>query len=447
MDLIAKTPKGSLSLSGILEHELFPKRQSDYIRWYPKELKRPNERFQDGLEGANPRGFYIHVPFCDQICRFCPFNKRQTDAALVNGYVAAAISEIRTYAGLVDSSAIEFVYFGGGTPSVLSEYQISKILEEIHLGFGVESTLEVTLESHPTHLSRDFVKGMRKSGVTRFSTGIQSFDDQVLRTLGAQHTRGDALTAIDAVTAGGNSVAIDLLYRSPGQTVDDWKQQLSLAKGHGGIDHISCYSLVLKSDRDQPSLSEDAEMGWLATEILESDGYRHYASCATGGYDLARPGLECAYEFMHWAAPQAEFVGIGPGAFGFLGGTTTVNGLDIQRYIETSRNGSLYLASANQVEEEELMHRYFVLGMKTLGVDLGVFEREFGSSADDIFGQQMERLTNLGITHRHDDKLILTAVGRHFVDEVSAMFFSMNQRFIPHPEEPEIRAIELLNAR
>lgn len=146
----------------MINHELFPFRESEYIRWYPKSLREPNFELLFNGYSLNPSGIYIHIPFCDKICSFCPYNKRLTNQTLIYSYVEALLKEIKNYTFMIENSDIKFIYFGGGTPSSLKPSDIEKILININDNFKVNADVEVTLESHPSHLTIDFLKEVKK---------------------------------------------------------------------------------------------------------------------------------------------------------------------------------------------------------------------------------------------------------------------------------------------
>jgi oxygen-independent coproporphyrinogen-3 oxidase len=433
-------------LRRLTDHPMFASRQSSYVRWYPKSLEPPPKLSALAAEVWRPRGVYIHVPFCDRLCRFCPFNKRQTQPELVKEFVASLNLEVSIYSEIISKSDLRYVYFGGGTPSVLPPSTVASILEALHKRIGLAAGAEVTLESHPTHINEQFLREMQSAGVNRFSTGLQSFDEHALSDMGAQHTTEDVRRAIKACSRVGVALAADLLFRCRGQTLAGWEREIREAIS-SGIEHLSCYSLVLKPGADQPSIYDEAEMTVLMHSILSDSGYKHYASCASGGFDYAMPGRECAYELGHWGAPQDEFLGLGPGGIGFVGGRTTMNGLDLGRYADAVRERRLPLASATLATQDELRRRYFVLGVKSLWVDLAKYRDHFQENPSSRFEQEFRMLETAQLATVGNDRMDLTQLGRFFVDTISSAFFSAEQADVPHPEEPEIRRMEVALSR
>jgi oxygen-independent coproporphyrinogen III oxidase len=431
-----------LNLHNMTSHPLFEQRSSDYIRWYPKSLT-PFGPTQTLRPESLLQGIYIHVPFCDQLCLFCPFNKRQSQAELVNQFVDALCHEIQLYRPHVHQSALQFIYFGGGSPSVLSPQQFHRIISGLSQAFTFTPGLEISVEAHPSHLNREYLAALKETGVNRISSGIQGFDDEFLKRIGAQHSAAQAFSAIEATTATFGTMAIDLLFRCEGQTLPHWESQLTQALQLPGVNHISCYSMIAEPMDKLPDVMMEAEMTLLAHELTQQAGMVHYASCASGGFDFCPPGQECRYEAQHWGAPQASFLGLGPGAFGFMGGQTTVNCLDVNHYIKSLAAGRLPLASVTAATPEEAQRRYFVLGVKTLNVPLAPFEQLFGQPAHTVFEREFQQLASLELARHTPESLTLTPLGRLYVDTVSSIFFSPQERNVPHPEEPEIRRAEL----
>jgi oxygen-independent coproporphyrinogen III oxidase len=362
---------------------------------------------------------------------------------VVTRYVRSLLIEIDLWHTKVGPGPLEFIYFGGGTPSVLSPDQISTILNCLDTFYGLEPSAEVTLETHPTHATPDFLNAMKSAGVNRVSMGIQSFDEGALKRLGATHGVDDCHSAIRAASTVMNSFAIDLLYAYAGQSREGWLRDISLTMDRYEVPHLSCYALVpIDSECLQLSQESEVDLALIALSAGAGHGMQHYASCASGGFDISLPDRRCRYETGHWAAPQRTFLGLGPGAFGFVGGHTTVNGLSIDHYASNLQKGQLPLASAVPVLTTESQHRYFVLGVKALDVPLGPYRTQFHSDPHKDFQQQFLELERNALAVVDDEFLHLSPLGRLYVDSCSALFFSANERAIPHPEEPEIRLLE-----
>lgn len=423
----------------LVQHSLFGERKSEYLRWYPKNLNPATEEELAQIPFLG--GIYIHVPFCDQLCSFCPFNKRLSQEREMQEYVSSLLKEIQHYAQHTKESYIDFIYFGGGTPSALSISQLAQILSTLSLHFRLSGEVEITLESHPSHLFPEKLRELKALGINRISSGIQSFNEAILRRNGARHSAKQAFEAIRNTREIMGGISIDLLYRCIGQSLNELEKDLDHALEEG-VEHISAYSLVLAKEEEQPNLLVEAQMTALIHEKLLANGFQHYASCASGGFDFALKGKQSKYELLHWQAPQHSFIGLGPGAFGFTGLQNTVNCLTLEEYKRKTATEGFAHVSITKVSEEELMHRYFALGVKTLEVAFSPFRERFSLEPREVFKKQFKWLKGQGLASVQEDSLILSSVGRLFVDEINHCFNSESQRAIPHPEEPEIRKLE-----
>jgi oxygen-independent coproporphyrinogen-3 oxidase len=237
------------------------------------------------------------------------------------------------------------------------------------------------------------------------------------------------------------NVAIDLLFAFPGQTEEHWRKDLTLALSTLAIPHLSCYALVSIAEGSafaNPQI--DLAMSFEAMAFAESIGLKHYASCASSGFDVARCNSECRYEVQHWSAPQTEFLGLGPGAFGFIDNHVTANQISLSTYYESLMSDNSPLVSATPVDPVERRHRYFALGIKVLKVPFGPYRNIFGEDPRDRFKEQFSSLESNGLVQLQDNELSLTPIGRLCVDQCTEAFFSEAERTIAHPEEPELRA-------
>ncbi len=425
--------------SEVTNHPLFPSRYNEYIRWYPKALQAPTER--QAIDG-HIEGAYVHVPFCDRLCRFCPFNKVQSNSAQMDMYIKALERECSMIAESVSGGPLAFVYLGGGTPSALPLHHIETLLATLDRHWGLCRDTEITMETHPTHANAAFLSSVRQCGVTRVSIGIQSFFADSLKRLGATHTVREGEAALDAALSEFRHVAIDLLYAYEGQTLEMWRSELSRALIEHSVPHLSCYPLVPPGGQLRASTGLEIELATEAFAMSHARGMRHYASCASGGFDVCMPGHECRYELLHWQAPQTRFVGLGPGAFGYTGSAATVNRLDVREYCDSLLESErLPLASYRPMSNVESRRRFFVIGLKALSVDLREYSRLFQRDAADDFAAEFKWLIDNRFAELHDKCLTLTPLGRLFVDMCCAAFFSSEERAAEHPEERQIRVI------
>ena len=277
---------------------------------------------------------YIHIPFCRSKCLYCDFNSfpyREDDAA---AYTEALLRELCAYQeryGFIYKT----VFIGGGTPTVINCMLLGKIIEE--LAPRVKAGAEISMESNPGTVTFDTLKYYRSLGINRLSIGLQAWQEGLLRELGRIHTQEDFLNAYYwARESGFDNISTDLIFALPNQTSGMWKETLDKVICLG-VDHISCYSLILeegtrlyelyKEGKVQlPDEELDREMYGMAVDILGCSGYRQYEIS-----NFARKGMECKHNLIYWR--NEEYLGIGAGSHSKLEGVRFWNYKDIDRYI------------------------------------------------------------------------------------------------------------------
>ena len=441
----------------------YPERDPQAMVWYPLAFGPLDADAVWPIEGPPPReetSFYVHVPFCAVICPFCPFNKFASVEQQMHDFVVAVKREISILASRSywSDAEVRAGYFGGGTPTALSGEQLCEIVVHCKENFKFREDIELTVEGSPETMSLAKLRMLKDVGVNRISFGVQSFSDRNLKILGRGH---DALTArrtVDLVLdAGFDNVAIDLMYRLPGQTLHEWQRDLREAI-RSGVHHISTYSLFLEPgsplarvrERGKllplPDEKTDLEMFRMAIDILGEAGYGLYTL-----YDFARPSKQCDHHLVNWRAPQAEYVGIGPGAFGFVrhGDEEFVygNANPLESYFETLANGCLPIDFGVRLPLEERMARYMVLGTNALRIPKAPFEQRFGVPMSDVYKQKITELARWGLVEDSGDELSLTLRGKLYLANVGKSFCTEPNRMMPHPAGVYLQKGEGLSLR
>ena len=377
-------------------------------------------------------GVYVHIPFCKSRCRYCDFYST-TLLPRRKEYVEALLREIELR-GVPNPDTI---YLGGGTPSVLEAEDIERILEAI----GTDKAEEVTIEMNPGDLVT--VSGYRlavSGGINRVSIGVQSFQDQLLRTIGRRHTAEEARHAIRALReAGIRNLSIDLMYGLPGQTMELWKADIEEAI-RTGAEHISCYCLSyeegtpmwqdLQAGRicETDEETENAMYDYLC-EQLRAAGYEHYEVS-----NFAKPGYRALHNSRYWN--DTPYIGLGAGAHSYDGQRRSWNPGDIERYIETfSGAKDIKMARDLYVEEEVLTDEQkhierIMLGLRTCeGIEKGegdpknqqIFRGSPGERLK-VKGERLkvkgDRFIKEGLLREEGDRLIATQKGLHILNRI-----------------------------
>jgi len=368
-------------------------------------------------------GVYLHIPFCRSRCSYCDFAVDvYKNAEIVEGYVSAIVKEIENFP---DSPVVDTIYFGGGTPSLLTPPQLEKILQPIYKKFAVADDSEITMEMNPATATLETLKAYKNLGINRASFGAQTFDDTELKRLGRRHTASDVRETIELLRqANFKNVGFDLIAGLPRQTLKDWKRNLAEALKLEP-EHLSLYLLEInegtplaaqiRSGR-QPLPDEDlaAEMYELMLEKVSAGGYRQYEISS-----YALPGYESKHNSKYWTL--AAVFGFGCSAHSFDGADVRYsNERDTARYV--SRMAADNSAIVNR-EKIDAAAEFIFLGLRlTKGIDLQEYEKRFGINLIEKYAEDWQRLDALDLIEMTKDNLKLTDKGFLFSNEVFAAF-------------------------
>jgi oxygen-independent coproporphyrinogen-3 oxidase len=379
-----------------------------------------------------PHHLYVHVPFCRLVCAYCDFVTVGGRADDIPGYVEALMLElsVRPAAG-----QLRTIYFGGGTPSLLSAEQVRRVIGAARRKWTDADLDEVTLEANPSSRERPDWAGLRAAGVTRISLGAQSLRDADLVALARGHTADDVREAADAVRAAGfDGFSIDLIYGIPGQSLDDWRAGLAAAMALRP-DHVSCYALQLVLDPDEwAAPPRPGALRWrrrvaarqdddlaasqyrAAERVLSAAGYTHYELSS-----WARPGHESRHNAAYWA--RRPYTGIGAGAHSYDGMVRSWNERDLDQYLSAVQAGHRPLAGSETLDEPVRAFEAVALGLRRVdGMARAGFAREFGADPVERFARAVSDGRERGLLDLTADALRLTALGRLMASEACAGF-------------------------
>ncbi len=373
-------------------------------------------------------GVYLHIPFCRSRCSYCDFaTDVYKNAAIVESYVDALCREISAFEepnSAVEIS-VETIYFGGGTPSLLTAQQLEKILKSVHEKFSVTRDAEITMEMNPATLSFETLRDYKNLGVNRASFGAQTFDDAELKRLGRRHTADDVRETISLLRqADYANVSFDLIAGLPRQTVADWQRNLKEALNLSP-EHLSLYLLEIhqstplaeqiRSGR-QPLPDEDAaaEMYEILLEEISRKGYRQYEIS-----NFSRPNYESKHNSKYWTLDAVY--GFGCSAHSFDGANVRYsNERDTAKYVELIEKK---LSAIVQREKIDAASEFAFLGLRLMkGIDLPEYEKRFGINLIENNLEDLIRLNEFGLIEFDENRLRLTAKGCLFSNEVFAVF-------------------------
>ncbi len=372
---------------------------------------------------------YIHIPFCHRKCSYCSFISHAFRENDVPPYLRALKAEIAQRAR---NERLSSIYFGGGTPSLLTVDQFSDILAAISHSFTVDETAEITMEANPGTVSEAYLSAIRELGINRLSLGVQSLNDRDLRLLGRGHTAADAREAVGiARSSGFNNVNIDLVYGLPGQSLPHWLNTLDEALALTPP-HVSLYALTLEEgtpmwqamqDGSLPCVEPDltAEQYELAEDLLTACSYRHYEIS-----NWAKAGSECRHNTTYWL--NKPYIGIGISAHSWIDNHRLGNTCNLNEYLASlAGNLPLLPAISEYIGPELELAETVILGLRLdTGIGIDDINNRFVVDLMEHYGQTIEELREAGLLRFAGGRLMLTASGRLLGNEVFLRFLPDN---------------------
>lgn len=345
-------------------------------------------------------GLYIHIPFCERKCNYCSFLSFPLGKDARREYVEVLKKEIADNGRVLGMDfLVDTVFIGGGTPSLLEPYEITEILETVRNYFNLSENAEISIESNPNSLDDIKLASYLKAGINRLSIGMQSFDDNVLKTLGRIHSSDNAKMAITRAKAMGfDNINLDLMFGIPGQTMESWNKTLDTAI-ELSPDHISFYSLQIeegtkfyedyKNER-LPFLENSLtdQMYLFAVDKLKNAGYDHYEIS-----NMSKPGKHCKHNLKYWKLK--DYLGLGASASGYINGFRCENPCDLITWKEQvlSEDAGYDEVDIHMETKEEAMSVFVFTGLRLLaGIDLKDFEERFGVSFEEVYKDKMDYL-------------------------------------------------------
>jgi len=379
----------------------------------------------------SPAGIYIHTPFCRSRCSYCDFATGMYDANAAARYVRALTKEISSW-NEVTPEKVDTIYFGGGTPSLLSVDQLESVLNAVRKRFAVNEDAEITLEINPgdggaTRLSRAVaMRAWRQLGINRGSFGAQTFDDRELKMLGRTHDSADIPQTFELLReAGFANINFDLIAGLPHQTLAGWKRNLERAL-QLRPEHLSLYLLdvhegtplhdqIERGMRPKPDEDAAAEMYSLMIGEVCAAGYEHYEIS-----NFCRPGFESRHNTKYWK--REPYYGFGNSAHSHDGAHRRwANERDAFKYIEVIEGGDSPIVERNELSEEDARSEAIFLGLRLMrGVDLQDYRTRFGSDLRAQNNGELHRLKEAGLIEIDSEVLKLTAHGALLSNEVFA---------------------------
>lgn len=371
-------------------------------------------------------GIYLHIPFCRRACYYCNFHF-STSLGQKDALVDSLLQEMALQQPYLQGQQVDTVYFGGGTPSLLDDADLQRIMEKLRQLFPISGQAEITLEANPDDLQPEKLQALKAIGVNRLSIGVQSFHETDLRWMNRAHNSTQALQCIqDAQAAGFHNLSIDLIYGGPTLSDEDWAQNVQQAIALQ-IPHLSCYALTVEPgtaldhfikqhkvaavDPDKAARHFEMLVQWLAAA-----GYEHYEIS-----NFALPGSRSRHNSSYWQS-QA-YLGLGPSAHSFNGHSRQWNVANNSSYINAIKEGKVPFELEN-LTPEMMLNEYIMTSLRTAeGCHLYLVEERFGADKRRQLETASQEFILAGKMVRQQDTLVLTPEGKLFADGIAAKLF------------------------
>jgi oxygen-independent coproporphyrinogen III oxidase len=370
-------------------------------------------------------GIYIHIPFCKTRCSYCDFATGIYETEIASRYVEAVVQEITS--SRYKSEGVDTIYFGGGTPSMLSPAQIERILITVKQCFNVTPSAEVTMEINPGSVTESKLIEFKSAGVNRASFGAQTFDDQELAKLGRSHSSEETLSTFESLRiAGFDNISFDLIAGLPGQTMAGW--QLNVERAFTlRPEHLSFYLLEVHSGTPlaqhiergiQPRPDDDlaGEMyAWMLERACDA-GYEHYEIS-----NLSLPRFQSQHNTKYWTGEN--YYGFGCSAHSFDGKRRWSNNRDVQRYVEAIESNESPVVESHELDVAERRAEAVFLGMRLMrGLNTRAYKESFGVDLRSEHRDDFKRFHDAGLIEFDGDLIRLTPAGALMSNEVFAKF-------------------------
>jgi len=374
----------------------------------------------------NSLSIYIHIPFCGVKCTYCAFNTYVSLDHLIEPFVGALNREIEIVGSNTRDKAVGTIFFGGGTPSLLTPEQFRRIFSALRNHFAIQPDAEITIEANPSDITRDYLVALRNSGINRLSIGMQSANANELKLFNRRHDNDAVVRAVSAARAAGfDNLNLDVIYGVPHQTLQDWGNTLTQLVALKP-DHVSLYGLTLEDntpmltwvEQGKLPLPDDdlaADMYNLATDRLRDAGFAQYEIS-----NWAKPGRECRHNLQYWRS--LPYIGFGPGAHGFADEVRYSVLLSPQRYIAALNDASgTYPFPTSPVTEQftrlsidAQIVEALLMGLRLTheGIPRHMFSQRFGVDVVTLHRDILDKYAGYGLITVDDERVRLTDEGR-----------------------------------
>ncbi len=373
-------------------------------------------------------GIYIHIPFCKQACHYCDFHF-STNLKKKDEMVLALAKEIQLRKNEFQDEIVETIYFGGGTPSILSIEDLRFLIDEVYKNYKVVENPEITVEANPDDLDNETIRQLANSPVNRLSIGIQSFFEDDLKLMNRAHNAEEAKKCLETATQYFDNISIDLIYGVPEMSNEKWLQNIETALSFG-VPHISSYALTVEPKTALHSFIQKGIIPQLDDEVAQEHFHILVDKLSENGfihYELSNFGKENYFSknnSSYWLGKK--YIGIGPSAHSYDGKNRGWNVSNNSLYIKSIQENKLPI-ELETLTKTDRYNEYIMTGLRTIwGVSLERIEQEFGKTYLDYLNQQAAKFIEDYLLFVDDNILRTTKKGKFLSDGIASDLFLLN---------------------
>ena len=371
-------------------------------------------------------GIYLHIPFCRKACLYCDFHF-STNLANKSGLVDSLCHELEQRKDYLEDQPLRSIYFGGGTPSVLSPEELTQVLQTLHSHFSMEQKAEITFELNPEDASIEYLRVLKKLGINRLSIGLQSLQDEELHWMNRAHNAKQGLAAVySAKEAGFDNISIDLIYGSKFQTLKSWQKTLQQIF-YLNIQHISSYNLTIEGKtklnhlvKGKQEAEVDSDLSASLFDVLmeqtQAAGFQQYEIS-----NFCKPGFMAVHNSSYWKG--LSYLGVGPAAHSYNGKNRRFNVRSNMQYIQAMAANKAYFEE-EVLTKKDSYNEYILTRLRTSwGCDLNEIAEAFGEKYSRHFTEQLGPYLHMGFVAQTGPKIYLKQAGKHFADRIASDLF------------------------
>jgi oxygen-independent coproporphyrinogen-3 oxidase len=373
-------------------------------------------------------GIYIHIPFCKQACFYCDFHF-STSLKKKDDMISALIKEIEIRKDELNNSTVETIYFGGGTPSVLSTKEIEALIDAVYKNHTIVQNPEITLEANPDDLSEGKIIELSKSPINRLSIGVQSFFEKDLKLMNRAHNSDEAIKCLEIATQYFDNISLDLIYGIPDCTNEEWRENIQTALSFG-VPHISSYALTVEPKTPLASFIEKGiiknvddekaeEQFVILIDELEKANFVHYETSNFG-----KEGFFSKNNSSYWLGKS--YLGIGPSAHSFDGNQRSWNVRNNSKYIKAIQQNELPV-ERETLSKTDRYNEYIMTGLRTIwGVSLKKIKNDYGENFVEHLENQSKKYIEQELLYIEKGILKTTKKGKFLSDGIASDLFMLN---------------------